>query len=238
MAHLHRFYLPEDYSPGVMIPLPEAEAHHALRVARIRAGQELELFDGHGGAARATLEPTGKREAAAVITEVLPAQSREPEFTLLVAWLHRDAAIEELIKRGTEIGVTRFAFFKAARSEQPPKIAAKHERLAVEACKQCGRNWIPEIVVAPDALAETGPGACIAALTPDAKAVSTAPQGAHTLIVGPEGDFTPQEVEQFLAAGATAVTLGPCVYRTEVAAILGATLLLSARGAFGLGQAD
>lgn len=235
MAHLHRFYLPAAYEEGAQIPLPEAEAHHALRVARLRPGDELELFDGEGRAARAALEQSGKREAFASIMRVLPPQDRQPLFTLLVAWLHKAAAMEEIIRRGTEIGVTRFAFFRAARSEQPPKLGPKLERIAVEACKQCGRNWLPEIVAVQDAAAEIaahGGRACVAALRDDAVAMSSLELRPSLLAVGPEGDFTAEELDGLLAAGAAPVTLGDYVYRTEAAAILGATLLLQAAGAF------
>lgn len=237
MSHLHRFYLPSDTPDGDTLELPEGEAHHALRVVRLRAGETVELFDGAGRVWQGTFEPTGKRDAVVRVTECWTEGPPAVSCTLLQAALHRGPAIEELLRRATEIGVTRFVFFKAQHSERMIKPDAKWERLLVETCKQCGRNWLPEISTTDDALADVRQhqgATCIAAMTPDARPASAVEVADKLLIiVGPEGDFAPQEVAAFQQAGAQPLSLGPTTYRSEVAAVLAATLLLQRAGAFG-----
>ncbi len=236
MSHLHRFHVSPDTPEHGLLPLPEAEAHHALRVVRLRDGEEVELFDGAGRVWRGHFEQSGKREAAVKIHTCTQEPPPPHQLTLLQASLHRDQAIEELLRRGAEIGVTRFQLFRAARSEHAPKLNAKWERLFIEVCKQCGRNWLPAIDLLPDPLAaiRQHPGAAfVAAMTPNARPISAcSPATDALLVVGPEGDFTPQELDSFLNAGATPITLGPFTYRAEVAAVLGATLLLHHARAF------
>lgn len=236
MSHLHRFPVPRDTPEQGVVPLSDTEAHHALRVVRLRDGEEIELFDGAGRVWRGHFEQQGKREASVKITDFHQEAPPLHKLTLLQASLHRDQAIEELLRRGTEIGITRFAFFRASRSEHTPKISPKWERLLLEVCKQCGRNWMPEIDVAQDAAREieAHQGATyLAAMTPHARPVADYPPASQALlVVGPEGDFTPQELDTLLAAGASPITLGPVTYRAEVAAVLGATLLLHHAGAF------
>jgi len=236
VSHLHRFPVPRDTPEQGVIPLSETEAHHALRVVRLRDGEEIELFDGAGRVWRGHFEQLGKRDAAVKISAFHQEAPPAHALTLLQASLHREQAIEELLRRGTEIGITRFAFFRAGRSEHAPKLNPKWERLLLEVCKQCGRNWMPEIDVVPDAAREieTHRGATfIAAMREGARPVADYPPASHALlVVGPEGDFTPQELDTLLSAGAQPITLGPVTYRAEVAAVLGATLLLHHAGAF------
>ncbi|MFM1920132.1 MAG: hypothetical protein RLZZ303_1766 [Candidatus Hydrogenedentota bacterium] len=236
MSHLHRFHVPPDTADTDILALPEGEAHHALRVARLKPGETVEVFDGAGRIWRGAFEVAGKREAAIHIVERTVAPPPSPHCTLLVAALHRPGAIEELLRRGTEVGVTRFVFFRARRSERLPKQEAKWERILVEVCKQCGRNWLPNIELIEEPLkviAAHAGTAYIAAMTPEAQAVdSVEVTGDLLLAVGPEGDFTCEEIAAFTGAGARPITLGAYTYRSEVAAVLGATLLLQRAGAF------
>jgi 16S rRNA (uracil1498-N3)-methyltransferase len=236
MPHCHRFHVATDTPEVGTVFLGEAESHHALRVVRLKPGEAVELFDGAGRVWLGAYEQVGKREAAVQVERSWVEAAPTPRLTLLQASLHRDAAIEELIRRGTEIGVTRFLFFRAARSEHATKLGAKLEKVAIETCKQCGRNWLPEIGVADDPLAlvrDNPDGAYIAAMAGEPMEIGACKVNPDSLLlVGPEGDFTDDELTQFIEAGATPITLGAYTYRAEVAAVLGATLLLQQAGAF------
>jgi len=236
MSHLHRFHLPPDTTDAGILALPEGEAHHALRVARLKSGETVEVFDGAGRVWRGAFEAAGKHEAVIQVVERAFEEPPTPRCTLVVAALHRPGAMEELLRRGAEVGVTRFVFFRARRSERPPRRDGKWERILVEVCKQCGRNWLPRIELTEDPIriiASHAGTACIAAMTPEAGPVSSLEvTGDLLLAVGPEGDFTAEEVAALTEAGAVPITLGAYTYRSEVAAVLGATLLLQRAGAF------
>ena len=219
--------------------LPEDEAHHALRVVRLRDGDAAECFDGAGQVWRGALEIQGKRGAAIVVEEHTSEPPPALRLTLLQAWLHKPKAIEDLLRRGAEIGVTGFVFFRAARSERPPALHPKWNALFAEVYKQSGANWMPTVEIAADPVAwlrASGLSSAVASLDADAVPLDAlAPSAEQALLVGPEGDFTPDEYAAFREAGAQGFSLGGRVYRSEAAAMLAATVLLYRAGAYRAG---
>lgn len=237
MPHLHRIYVSPDTRGTGEVVVGGQEAHHALHVVRVRAGDPVALFDGRGREISGEVARVGKREVVvqALDERVLPRPAHE--LTLVQAWLHRDKALDFVIRHGTEIGVGRFIFFKARRSERKPKISEKWSRAAIEACKQCGRLWLPEFGVAEgleDAVREVGGQVLLATKDLHATPLRQALQGARVaLLVGPEGDFTDEETTSALGAGVTPVCLGAATFRSEVAAIVGAALIQYEQGELG-----
>ncbi len=147
-----------DLRTGPLV-IDDTEARHALGSLRLRAGDALTLFDGRGHIARAALaiheSPTAaarahqskRRQGAAVVVESIsdvPAQDRT--LTLLVAAC-KGPRLDWLIEKCTELGVTRIVLTEFARSvvHTGPQHTEKLRRTAIEACKQCGRAWLPLI---------------------------------------------------------------------------------------------
>lgn len=229
MAHLHRFHIQPESAHLVEIVLPPEESHHALHVVRLRVGDAVALFDGCGVESLARVVELGKRDVRVIVENRHTAARPAPALTLASAWLHRDKVVEEVIRYGTELGVGRFLFFRAARSEKSPRGEEKWTRWAIEACKQCGRLWLPEFTVAgnlADALERATGDLLIASmeLTPCAWADGVRGRDV-TLFIGPEGDFTAEETSQALACGARPVSLGAATFRAETAAVVGAALV-------------
>lgn len=237
MAHCHRFYvLPETLAVGA-VALPPEEAHHALRVARVREGDAIALFDGQGREGQGLVQRMDKREAVVQIEEVRTTPRPSPALTLAQAWLHREKNLEFIVRHGTELGVATFVFFRAAHSESAPRIDPKWMRLAIEACKQCGRLWLPDFRVA-GSLGEALEGATgdrlIAVMDTPTAGLSRCLSGGDAMIcVGPEGDFTAEEIREALAMNAQPVSLGETVFRSEMAAITVTTLIQYECGALG-----
>ncbi len=233
MAHLHRFHIPEGFRAGVPCELPAGEAHHARRVVRLHAGDEVALFDGAGLEGEGRVAHIDKRSVRIEVDATARRDAPPARLTLAQACLNREAPMEELIHHGTALGVTRFAFFRGDHSERPPKRPDKWERWAVEACKQCGRPWLPEFAyheTLGDALRrEASP--CFFAEPGGSGAPS--PVDAATLIVGPEGGLSEAELDLARRSGAQALSLGPHTLRSELAAIVGSTVLLGAMDALG-----
>lgn len=238
MSHLYRFYVTPGSLESECIELEDDEAHHALRVVRVQEGQEVTLFDGQGTDARGIVEKAGKRKVRIAIEERRQVPRDGPKLTLVQAWLNREKSLEDLVRRGTELGVQRFVFFKAEHSERKPRIPQKWARLAIESCKQTGNVWLPAFDIAEsfDAALESVDGTNLLASQQESSqplrdALSGSTEAA--LIVGPEGDFSPAERILAIERGAKVISLGAQTFRSEVAAVIGAALVLYEMGGLG-----
>ena len=240
MPHTHRFYCPglAATAPGTEFPLPKEEARHAVAVLRLRPGDRLEVFDGLGLSGSGTFV-RGDRSGAVVSLEHLA--RREPPSIgvyLAPAWPHRDRVVDEIVCRGTELGVAGFHFWRADRSQRAPGGVERWHRHTVESCKQCGRDTLPTLRAwdSLDTLLASEQGCLVAAdLDGGAGGMVTLSATATRiiLVVGPEGDFTERERGLLGAAGALRVSLGALVLRTEAASVVLATLALNAAGQLG-----
>ncbi len=239
MSHLHRFFQP-DLSPqsATGLYLTEDEAHHALSVARLRDGEQVALFDGKGTEALGTIFRHGKRQARVLVEELRREAPPVTNVILAPAWLHRDKPMEEIIRRGTELGVSRFAFWRALRSQRPVSAQDKWHRLAVESCKQSGRLYLPSFDFfddLPSAL-NSFDGCVLVADALSASSQMALPASARkscALIIGPEGDFADEERGALRDHTVFPVSLGRQILRTEVASVAMATLALNALGGLG-----
>jgi len=230
MPHLHRFYHPIAPPLEGEVALSREEAHHAMRVLRVRTGDAVGLFNGEGYAWTGAITALTRNEVLVSIQETQYTPRPEPTLTLVQAWLHREKLLDDLIRHATVLGVDRILFFRADHSEKKPHIAEKWERLAVEACKQCGRLWLPRTEVAAslaEALDRVGGDQIVLASMEGPhqalKALKT--DRPTTFVVGPEGDFSDAESNHARSVGAVPISLGPYTLRSEMAASTGITLI-------------
>ncbi len=233
MSQLHRFYAPDLVRQGARIELPDEERHHALHVVRVRAGQRIRLFDGEGRWCDAEVMSARRRELDIARGPMTQEPAVEPRVTLAQAWLNHEKSIETIVEQGTALGVDRFVFFRAAHSERAPHGEDKWRRWAVESCKQCGRNRLPKfdftLGIANCLASAPGWGVVIATQHAEPVAIeqAVAPGARVLLLVGPEGDFSPEEIAQARASGAKPISLGPNTLRSELAATVAVTLVRS-----------
>ncbi len=233
----YRVYLPhlaEALTAAVAecVPLPDDEAHHLTRVLRLEAGAPVEALDGAGTRHFGTLADVTKRGAALRIerTEQHPAPT--PALHLLVAPTKNLDRLEWLLEKATELGLTRFTPILTQRAERRELKLDRLRKIAVSALKQSGGAWLPhldELTPLTTALALAAPAECklVAHLTEDpaervplARALAGAAAATSVaVLIGPEGDFTAEEVAAARAAGFQPVTLGETVLRTETAAL-------------------
>ena len=210
-----------------------SEAHHLARVLRIRPGAEVVAFDGHGLEARAVVEAIVDGTVMLVVDE--PHRSEvEPELdlTLAVALLKGDK-LSEVVRKATELGVSRIRPMLCSRCDRGAMSSAKLTRLARvarEAAKQAGRARLPEIFEpAPlEALPDQDSALVAVPGAPStlAQALSAGVPSALTLVTGPEAGLTADEVEALTRRGATAVRLGARILRAETAPIAMVAALL------------
>ena len=231
---MHRFYLPPPEWNASSPSLSDSESHHALDVVRLGAGDRITVFDGVGGEASAQITAVEGKRAQLRLLQKATTQPLPCAITLAQA-VPKGKNMDFIIQKAVELGAARIAPLLSDRTvvhldaQELEKKRAKWRETALEACKQCGQNRIPEIALprTPKAFFESGERfdlQLIASLQPDARKVKTvlaeypAPKSACVL-VGPEGDFTPAELALAKSHGCQPVTLGPIILRTETAAL-------------------
>ena len=215
------------------------EAHHAVAVRRLRAGERLVLTDGRGTTATGRVLSTGKRLLTVEVEEASTVAPPEPAVTVVQA-LPKGERGELAVEVLTEVGVARVVPWAAARSvavwkgERAAKSLARWQATAREAAKQARRAWFPEVT----GLHRTEQVAALVAeadlavvLHEDAvhplAALDVATAGSVLVVVGPEGGLTADELAAFEAAGAVTVRLGAEVLRTSTAGLAAVAALLA-----------
>lgn len=237
MSHLFRFFVPERELVEGRAALPPAEVHHALHVVRVQTGDRVEVFDGAGKVGDAVVTDVRKRSVEVEVSKLKRAPEPKVDLTIVQGNLQREEAIESLIRRGADIGVSAFRFFKAERSSRAPRVKEKWTQWAIDSCKQSKRAWLPRFETADgldDALGGSFDRIYVATrvLTPKPiEGVSSLRRIA--VIIGPEGDFSDAELQIAASRNAIALSLGDMTLRSEVAAQVAATLILYECGAIG-----
>ncbi|MDD5176616.1 MAG: 16S rRNA (uracil(1498)-N(3))-methyltransferase [Sterolibacterium sp.] len=237
---ISRFYCPMPLQAGHTVTLPPEAAHHALRVLRLRSGDELVVFDGMGG------EYPGKVEETTPTLRLALGDWREveceaPLTTILAQALPSGDKMDWVVQKAVELGVLAIQPLQTKRSvvrlagDRAEKRRGHWQQVAVAACEQSGRNRLPTIgpvLDLPHYLAQpAGENETRLLLSPQADARLSAlprPAGGLTLLIGPEGGFDADEEAAARSVGFQPVTLGPRVLRTETAglAAMAATLAL------------
>ena len=237
-----RFYCPQPLLPGSVVDLPEAVAHH-LHVVRQQSGDELVLFNGEGGQARARLAEIGKRRASAEVVALEAVDVELPFRVTLAQGLPEGSKMDWIVEKAVELGAAGVIPLAAARSvvklsgDRADKRLAHWQAVVVSASEQCGRNRLADVAPVQDVnrwLSAPSAGTRIL-LSPRADAslaqwVRATPPQDVTLLVGPEGGFTDQEEDAARAAGALALSMGPRVLRTETAGLAALAILAAGWG--------
>ncbi|MBN1437510.1 MAG: 16S rRNA (uracil(1498)-N(3))-methyltransferase [Sedimentisphaerales bacterium] len=211
-----------------LLPLAGAELHHGLHVLRLRAGEEVEVFDGAGHVGYGRVQESGKRELSVLVDEVRFIGRNERGIVIGAAVAKGDR-FDWLVSKCTELGVDRICpvvFERTVKLARGEKLVERYEKLAMSAAKQCGRLWLPRID-GPMSLREfletmQAEGAVVLYGLPSADRSLFDGQIGETAVaavVGPEGGFTETEQEMLDACGAQAVRLTDTVLRIETAAV-------------------
>ena len=227
------------------ITLSAEESHHLVVVNRARLGDRVVAFDGHGS--EWICELSGDRKSAAKLS-VRSGHQQPPlpyQITLGQA-LPKGTSMDAIVRKATEIGAVRIVPLESERTQvhlegdRSDKKIEKWQTAALEAAKQCGNPFLPEVtpVQKASAFITTAQGYDLkltASLQPEAKSLKTvlaAFRLAHgqspknvLWLVGPEGDFTRSELTLAQNSGFEPITLGPLVLRCETAATYALSVL-------------
>ncbi|MGN7453575.1 16S rRNA (uracil(1498)-N(3))-methyltransferase [Paenibacillus pasadenensis] len=255
------FVSPEQFGDSTVV-LRGEDAHHMVKVMRMKAGDEVIVADGVSLEARVVLRELSASEVTADITERLP-MDREPLWRVTVAQgLPKGDKMELVIQKGTELGAFAFLPFQSERmvvqydARKEAKRLERWGKIAKEAAEQAHRSRLPEVRevhgwkqlladvprhdLALFCYEEEGhaPGALtgLGDRIRQARESGVLKDGephAVLLVVGPEGGFSPREAEEIQAAGALAAGLGRRILRAETAGLAGLAALMYESGEMG-----
>ena len=218
------FYVPQVSS---FHTLPEEEALHAVRVLRLKEGDEMMLMDGEGTFFRAVVTSTSNKHCNYEIQESLPQERPWPSHLhLAIAPTKMMERIEWLAEKATEIGFDELSLLDCRFSERRVVKTQRLEKIIVSAMKQSRKAWKPVVNEMQDFksfIAQHSTGArYIAHCYDEVSRVNLFEQlkGQSALVlVGPEGDFSIDEVRMAVDAGFVSVDLGRSRLRTETAGL-------------------
>lgn len=233
---MHRFYIPPHRCRGDRMVLGEGESHHATRVLRVDVDDTVEVLDGMGRQYSCRVIEARK---SSVTLDVLSERSvPKPPFNVtLAAGVPKGQLFDDIVEQAVELGVARIIPLVTERGNvrfDPEAGRAKQEKwqtIAIEAIKQCGSLWLPDVqlpVSFKQALDRIKPHevAIIGSLHSGAIEVGQILDEARarratavSIWLGPEGDFTAAEMQAMIDRGAKPATLGPLVLRCPTAAL-------------------
>jgi len=236
---MHRFYLPPERCGSGVLRLEGREAHHAANVLRLKRGELATVLDGIGNEFLCAVESCSRNTVTLSVSLKNFAPPPSCSITLLLA-VPRGKTIESVIQKAVELGARRVVPLLTEHvvtrldDQDAASKREKWQQVAIEAIKQCGNPWLPR-VEAPTTIEvflaqkQAFDLSLVGSLQPKRchpRECFQEFQARHNCLpqsvgvwIGPEGDFTPDELKAIEASGALPISLGRLVLRVETAAI-------------------
>jgi 16S rRNA (uracil1498-N3)-methyltransferase len=242
---MHRFYLTPGSTRGVSLRLDGREAHHALRVLRLKRGELITVLDGVGNEFLCAVEDSS-RDAVTLSVSLKHFTPPPPCSITLLQAVPKGKIIESIIQKAVELGARRIVPLLTEHvvtrldDRDATDKHTKWQQVAIEAIKQCGAAWLPEIEAPMTmeqylARKEKFDLSLFGSLQKDRRHPRKCLgefQAKHGRLpqtvgvwIGPEGDFTLEELEAIETSGALPISLGRLVLRVETAAVYSLSIL-------------
>lgn len=229
-----RYYIDQPLANNQTVILKDNEFHHLVRVMRVRVGEEIELINGKGLLAFATVQEIQKDRALLSIHKVKVKKSESTKIILAQA-IPKPNRLDFIIEKGTELGADEFWLFPSQHSVKKDFSQQQLERLqtqVISAMKQCGRLFIPKVLFKQtfeEALTIKG-SLFFGDVDPAAPLFATQLQKTELqpnviFYVGPESGFSEKETKLLMDHGALGVKLHENILRTDTAGIVALSVL-------------
>jgi 16S rRNA (uracil1498-N3)-methyltransferase len=236
------FLAPTDQLDSGTVVLAGAEGRHAAAARRLRPGEHVELSDGAGLLASCVVSAVSGSSVTFDVLDRRAVPRPEPRLVVVQAIPKGDRG-ELAVETMTEAGVDTVVPWPADRcvvqwrSERAARGVQRWRSAGIQASKQSGRAWLPEVTAPASGeqvasrIAAASVAVLLEACAPTAlSSVALPGAGEIVVVVGPEGGITPRERELFIAAGATQCRLGPTVLRTSTAGVAAAAVIFARTG--------
>jgi len=243
-----RFYVPQPQILNGVLKAEGSEVKHIRKVLRLKAGDQIMVFDGLGKEYEGTIVEEGPSLVVIKIQNILSSKKDSPLEVTLAQSLLKGEKMDTLIQKATELGVKEIIPFFSSRSvpllEKSGRLKRLHrwERIAVEASKQCGRGMVPKIESLQDysEMLQTASPDYLRLILWEGEGIKLKEVLERSeakvkifFIVGPEGGFSQEEVEEAKKNGFIPVTLGRRVLRAETASLCLLSILQYEQGDIG-----
>jgi len=235
--------MPDQLLASARVELSAEATHHAVRVLRLSPGAQIQVFDGAGRRALATVVRTDRSECWVEIDALITATAATALTIVLLQGIAAADRMDWIIEKSIELGVHSVFPMMTHRSAvklDPERATKRHQhwqRIAISACMQSGRDQLPTIEAPSPAratFARLGANPADTELAPNTQRLILDPlaqeglrqvvqsidmnqRTSWVLAVGPESGFAPDEIEAAGRAGFKAIRMGPRILRTETA---------------------
>jgi 16S rRNA (uracil1498-N3)-methyltransferase len=220
------FYTP-DITDSPIYYLSEEESKHCIRVLRLQLNDHVQLIDGRGGLYEAEIIDAHPKKVALKLLSLQSEYAKRNHYLhIAVAPTKNLERLEWFLEKATEIGIDEISLINCQRSERKEAKAERLNKIITSAIKQSLKAYHPklnEITPLQKLITQPFDGQkFIAHCEPGEKlelSKAIKPNGRYLILIGPEGDFTPKEIEDALQNGFEPITLGNSRLRTETAAL-------------------
>jgi 16S rRNA (uracil1498-N3)-methyltransferase len=225
------FYIGTFEKAQKSLVLDEDTSRHVVQVLRMKQGEQLHLTDGLGHLLLAEITDDHKKHCTVAVREVTFTPAAERKVTIAISNIKNASRFEWFLEKACEVGISEIIPLVCERTEKERFRYDRMNAICISAMLQSQQVWLPQlrepqpfeqVLVQTTAMAkyiahcEDGPKNPLARQTP---------QSTSIILIGPEGDFTPYEIERALQQGFVPVSLGDTRLRTETAGVVAAVLL-------------
>ncbi len=231
---LHRFYTHQNIGLQKEITINSAEFTNQIRrVFRMKTGDSVIMFDGSGSDHECTIADMGKENVILNVTTSSPSRFIPTTEVVLYAAIVKKDTFEWIVEKATELGVTKIVPVMAERTEKKSLNIERLNKLAVEASEQSGRGSVPMIreIIELEAVLNDVPlnSEDTIVFHIDGETFSVAEAGSKkslNVFIGPEGGWSPKELEMFHSKNLAIKSLGNQVLRAETAVVATLSLVM------------
>ncbi|MFN8355953.1 MAG: 16S rRNA (uracil(1498)-N(3))-methyltransferase [Spirosomataceae bacterium] len=223
------------YEPNIVttLSLNEEESRHCVKVLRHALGDEIEIVDGKGGYYKTLITKANEKKCEVRIVEQTHESPSKPFYIHLgIAPTKNADRMEWMVEKCTEVGIDEISFFESRYSERRVQKLDRLEKIAVSAMKQSGRFFLPklnELVPFSVLVKSAFDGQKFIAHLEESERKNlwqTAQlHNRYFILIGPEGDFSPKEIQRAKEQGFASVSLGESRLRTETAGLVSCMML-------------
>jgi len=214
------------------VTLSEIESKHAVKVLRLAAGNNVRLIDGKGSEAFGAVSNAHPKHCQVQVDSIIQKEKPAQEIAVALAPTKSNDRTEWFLEKAIEIGITHFIPIICENSERKKFNTERWNKVAISALKQSQRLWLPAIsppiklneFVKENTYKHRFIAHCEDGDKKDLKDYSDITNN-QLIIIGPEGDFSPNEIELALNNSFTPVSLGDNRLRTETAGIVACTIM-------------